>query len=232
MRRLIGYGRLEGIETATVLARLHEAARLYVNFFQPSFKLKSKKREGAKVIKKYHTPATPYLRLLAHDRVSTDSKEQLRCVFAELDPVQLLNEIREAQRTLAQMETGAGTEQSLETSSGLKGFVASLSTAWRAGEVRPTHRKPSSGPRTWRTRLDPFEKVWPLIEQWLNEKPDATAKDLFQRLQEQSSEQFQPGQLRTLQRHVKDWRSDIVRRLLLAAGNESQEQTVAIGPIA
>jgi hypothetical protein len=232
VRRLIGYGRLEGIETATVLARLHEAARLYVNFFQPSFKLKSKKREGAKVIKKYHTPATPYLRLLAHDKVSSDSKEQLRRVFAGLDPVHLLNEIREAQRTLAQMETGAGPEQSVETSSGLKGFVASLSTAWRDGEVRPTHRKPSSGPRTWRTRLDPFERVWPLIEQWLNEKPDATAKDLFQRLQEQSSEQFQPGQLRTLQRHVKAWRSEIVRRLVLGAGSESQEQTVAIGPIA
>jgi hypothetical protein len=50
VRRLVGYGRLEGIGMATVLTRLHEAARLYVNFFQPSFKLKSKKREGAKVV--------------------------------------------------------------------------------------------------------------------------------------------------------------------------------------
>ena len=58
------------------------------------------------MIKKYFTPATPYLRLLAHDRVSTDSKEQLRRVFDGLDPVLLLNEIREAQRTLAQMEVG------------------------------------------------------------------------------------------------------------------------------
>ena len=86
VRRMVGYGRLEGIETATVLAKLHEAARLYVNFFQPSFKLKSKKREGAKVIKKYHLPATPYLRLLANDRVAADSKDQLRRVFAGLDP--------------------------------------------------------------------------------------------------------------------------------------------------
>jgi hypothetical protein len=30
VRRLVGYGRFEGIEAAAVLAKLHEAARLYV----------------------------------------------------------------------------------------------------------------------------------------------------------------------------------------------------------
>ena len=54
MRRLTGYGRFEGVETARVMARLYAAARLYINFFQPSFKLKEKRREGAKVIKRYH----------------------------------------------------------------------------------------------------------------------------------------------------------------------------------
>jgi hypothetical protein len=232
VRRMVGYGRLEGIGMASVLASLHEAARLYVNFFQPSFKLKSKKREGARVIKKYFTPATPYLRLLANDRVSTESKQQLRQVFDGLDPVLLLNDIREAQRTLAQMEVGTETKQSEVTSLGVKHFVESLSTAWRDGEVRPTHRKrPSAlGPRTWRTRLDPFEKVQPLIEQWLNEKPDTTAKDLFHWLQEHSQEQFQPGQLRTLQRQVKEWRSAIVRQLVLGGGNESLKETVGVGP--
>jgi hypothetical protein len=52
VRRLVGYGRLEGAKAATALGKLHEIARLYVNFFQPSFKLKSKTRLGAKVIKK------------------------------------------------------------------------------------------------------------------------------------------------------------------------------------
>jgi len=33
-------------------------SRLYVNFFQPSFKLKSKIREGAKVKKTYYLPET------------------------------------------------------------------------------------------------------------------------------------------------------------------------------
>src|SRR5215831_19222781 len=52
-----------------VLARLYAAARLYVNFFQPSFRLKEKRREGANVIKRYHAPATPCERALAHPAV-------------------------------------------------------------------------------------------------------------------------------------------------------------------
>lgn len=39
VRRLVGYGRFDSIETARVMARLYAAARLLVNFFQPSFKL-------------------------------------------------------------------------------------------------------------------------------------------------------------------------------------------------
>ena len=45
IRKLVGYGRLEGAAATVVLADLHKVARLYVNFFQPSFKLKSKTRE-------------------------------------------------------------------------------------------------------------------------------------------------------------------------------------------
>src|ERR1700747_2871656 len=99
-----------------VLAELHKVARLYVNYFQPSFKLKSKHREGAKVIKKYHAPATPYEQLLADERVGSSLKEQLRTQFAALDPVQLLNQIRQAQRNIANVEAGADSEQHKEQS--------------------------------------------------------------------------------------------------------------------
>lgn len=36
VRRLVGYGRLEGIAAADALSRLYAASRLFVNFFQPS----------------------------------------------------------------------------------------------------------------------------------------------------------------------------------------------------
>jgi hypothetical protein len=87
--------------------------------------------------------------------------------------------------------------------------------------VRATHRKRTSAPRTYRTRADPFEAVWPQVQQWLNEQPDANAKDLFFRLQESLPGVFPPGQLRTLQRRVKQWRSEIARRLVLGLESES-----------
>ena len=214
IRRMVGYGRLEGSETAEVLNRLYTSARLFVNFFQPSFKLISKTREGAKVVKKYHAPATPCERLLDREDVSDECKQQLRQTLAVLDPVRLLSEIREAQRALAQLEVGASGTGTPLSAPALSDFVKNLSTVWRDGEVRPTHRK-TNGPRTYRTRVDPFEAVWPQVQQWLNERPDANAKELFFRLQESIPGAFPPGQLRTLQRRVKQWRSGIARQLVL-----------------
>jgi hypothetical protein len=70
--------------------------------------------------------------------------------------------------------------------------------------------------------VDPFEAVWPQVQQWLNEEPDANAKELFLRLQESMSGTFAPGQLRTLQRRVKQWRSEIARQLVLGLGSETE----------
>jgi hypothetical protein len=47
VRRLVGYRRLAGLAAARELARLYASARLFVNFFQPSFKLLKKGRDGA-----------------------------------------------------------------------------------------------------------------------------------------------------------------------------------------
>ena len=44
VRRLVGYGRLEGLAAGEALTRLYSASRLFVNFFQPSFKLAEKTR--------------------------------------------------------------------------------------------------------------------------------------------------------------------------------------------
>ena len=98
VRRLAGYGRLSGLAAASSLQRLYESARLYVNFFQPSFKLASKQREGAVVHKRYHPPLAPYQRLLASDAVDETVKQRLREQFAVLDPVALLKTIRGVQQ--------------------------------------------------------------------------------------------------------------------------------------
>jgi hypothetical protein len=60
---------------------------------------------------------------------------------------------------------------------------------------------------TWRTRTDPFESVWPEVQQRLTEAPDLQAKTIFQWLQREHPGKFQQGQLRTLQRRIKQWRA-------------------------
>src|SRR5260370_613801 len=100
VRRLMGYGRFEGVETARVMCRLYAAARLYVNFFHPSFKLNAKHREGAKLIQRYHAPSTPCERALAHPNVAAAVKKRLPEQHRTLDPVALLAEIRAAQEEL------------------------------------------------------------------------------------------------------------------------------------
>src|SRR6478672_7887406 len=100
VRRLVGYSRFEGVEATQVMARLYTAARLHVSFFQPSFKLKEKRREGAKVINRYHAPATPFERALAHPKVTKAVKAHLRNMQRTLDPVALLAEVCAAQTEL------------------------------------------------------------------------------------------------------------------------------------
>ena len=231
IRKLVGYGRLEGAAATVVLADLHKVARLYVNFFQPSFKLKSKTRDGARVIKKYHAPATPYEQLLADDRVGNMVKEQLRREFATLDPVQLLNQIRQKQEEITRLASGASAEQPSQGVMQLDQFVRSLATAWRYGEVRAPYKKrrEDAKPHIWRTRPDPFEEVWPILQQWLGEEPNTTAKGLFIRLNTEMPNRFKPGQYRTLQRRVKNWRTSIARRLVLGCNYEAEPQAVTAG---
>src|SRR5450759_3940371 len=102
VRKIVGYRRFEGLQATRELARLYASTRLFVNFFQPSFKLKEKHRDGAKVIKRYHRPATPYQRLLADPLTPEETRRQLTALSLTLDPVLLLRDIRLAQQELAE----------------------------------------------------------------------------------------------------------------------------------
>ena len=44
------------MKAVKTLSAVYEVSRCYVNFFQPSFKLKSKTRLGAKVTKQFSRP--------------------------------------------------------------------------------------------------------------------------------------------------------------------------------
>ncbi len=61
--------------------------------------------------------------------------------------------------------------------------------------------------RTWRTRDDPFEEVWGAVHEKLEANPGFEAKTLFEWLQRAHPGEFGDGQLRTLQRKIKQWRA-------------------------
>ena len=61
--------------------------------------------------------------------------------------------------------------------------------------------------RTYRTRPDPFGDFWPDLAQRLKDAPGLEAKTLFSYLCRCHPGQFQEGQLRTLQRRVREWRA-------------------------
>src|SRR5580658_7002866 len=138
VRKLLGYRRFQGIAAAQAITRLYGASRLFVNFFQPSFKLAEKHRQGAQVSKRYHPPQTPCERLLHAESLSEGAKVKLREVAGALDPLKLLEEIRAMQAHLVALADGGDAPIATTEPPDLSGFVASLSSAWRAGEVRPT----------------------------------------------------------------------------------------------
>ena len=89
--------------------------------------------------------------------------------------------------------------------------------AAKAGMSRKTARKylksgklPSQcqPERYWRTRSDPFESVWPEVKEILKRSPTVEAKAVFDHLCRQQEGAFQQGQLRTLQRRIKQWKAE------------------------
>ena len=223
VRRLVGYGRLSGVEATQALAKLYACSRLYINFFQPSFKLKSKTRDGAHVHKVYFTPATPCDRLQAHGSVLPATKDKLQAQLKGLDPVRLLQEIRLAQKTLSELTAhGVCTAQAPAGASDVTTFMANLTTAWKDGEVRPTHCKQLSAKRWWKTRVDPFADAWSTIEGWLIAEPAVTANDLMDRLAAMIPDLYaSKAQLRTLQRRVKSWRIERAKEMVLGSLHKS-----------
>lgn len=229
VRRLVGYRRLEGMTAVEALSRLYAASRLFVNFFQPSFKLKEKSRLGARVVKRYHAPETPCARLLSSGAISEQVKAQLRSVAETLDPLQLLDEIRRMQSHLALLSEGGQPHTPVSQRDDLSRFLSGLASAWRHGEVRATHCKVAKPPRHWRTRKDPFETAWSAILEWLEIDPDQTGKDLFERLQRQYPGVYPDGQLRTLQRRLKQWRSQMARKLILGVQHGATSLSIING---
>ena len=157
VRRIVGYRRLEGLEAAAALSRLYTTTRLFVNFFQPSFKLASKRRDGARVSKRYHPPATPCQRLLADPRTPQQVRDRVAELSARLDPIRLLRQMRVRQQSIVDIVDQPVAAPSDPTVPPLEQFLAGLRVAWREGEARPT-AIPVAKPKRGRRRPEDYRE--------------------------------------------------------------------------
>jgi hypothetical protein len=84
------------------------------------------------------------------------------------------------------------------------GMDAKTARKYRHAQTLPSE---SFTPKTWRTREDPFQDVWPELRDRIELNPGLQAKTLFEDLQRRFPGRFQDGQLRTLQRKIKAWKA-------------------------
>ena len=93
-----------------------------------------------------------------------------------------------------------------EAAAAAAGMSVRTARKWQRGPL-PSEKRQA---RQWRTRPDPFAGVWSEeIEPLLRRDPDGVmrATTILERLEERYPGQFNEGQVRSLQRRLRDWRA-------------------------
>ena len=103
VRRETGYGRYDTDAERELIAVIYADLRLYVNYFLPSMKLRLKQRVGARVTKRYDTPATPYQRLLALKALDEATAARLAAEYLSLNPAELRRRLTDNEKKLSRM---------------------------------------------------------------------------------------------------------------------------------
>ena len=176
VRQLVGYDRYAGEAAYRQLAELYRAVRLHVNFFQPSLRLQTKQREGSRVRRTYDTARTPFQRVIVSGVLDDPTRGRLEAIIEALDPVRLLRQMQTLQDALwrhailppsamaAQSPLANAVRFDVQTC----GLADAGAAPREAGDDlsgveqrrRRYRRTPRTlGPRTYRTRPDPFAGV-------------------------------------------------------------------------
>jgi hypothetical protein len=103
VRKYIGYERYDCAEAVQAMNELYEVLRLYINFFQPSYKLVGKekrvrgtdgKQYGKPYKRVYDRVRTPYQRVLDHSGIPQETKDKLTKQYEGLNPKILRDRIQ------------------------------------------------------------------------------------------------------------------------------------------
>lgn len=93
VRNYVGYARYDTLAEVRCINSLYQVLRLYTNYFQPVMQLKEKSRIGAKVMKRWDSPRTPYERVLENPHIPLEKKQRCQQIYESLDPFQLHKEV-------------------------------------------------------------------------------------------------------------------------------------------
>jgi len=224
VRQFVGYDRFEGLRAYKQLLELYRALRLYINFFQPSMKLREKRRENSRVHRTYDLAQTPFQRLRAYNVLSSDMTEKINSIHQAIDPVRLLKQIGTLQDALWRHAVLPPPAKNTDCADNpevcFKGLFDCSDETENSSHIMDDVFKPETRtkrkyrktkktrvPHWWRTRPDPFEHVNDEIRTSLEQDPERTAKSILQDIQKRYPGKYKDGQLRTLQRQVKSWRA-------------------------
>ncbi len=90
VRKLLGWERYDSDNALAAINRLYTGdLRLLQNLFQPSVKLREKKRVGSRLVRRYDEPRTPLDRVIAVGQGDPKAVAQLAALRATLDPFAL-----------------------------------------------------------------------------------------------------------------------------------------------
>ena len=99
-------------------------------------------------------------------------------------------------------------------------FVSGLRTAWQDGQVRPTSQ-PKPKAKRGRRRPDPLAAVTDELRVWFDADPASTGRQLLERLQATHPGSYPDGLMRTVQRRLKIWRSEMAHALVFGRGAQT-----------
>lgn len=112
-----------------------------------------------------------------------------------------------------------------ETAAAMSGMTSKTARKYSSSTQLPTEMQQS---HTWRTRHDAFTEDWNEIASMLENAPGLEANTLMNYLIRKSPDKYKQGQLRTLQRRVRDWRAEhgkakaVIFRQDIQPGKQSQ----------
>jgi hypothetical protein len=95
VRQLFGYERFEHEALVPLMNRVYATWSLLRNHFHPTFKLKSKEKQGSRYRRHYETPQTPYQRLSVRQELTPQARHALKKQHQQLNPVELKKKLEQ-----------------------------------------------------------------------------------------------------------------------------------------